>query len=397
MLTSRRALSGLCAGLLVSLIASANALASPVTVNLRVEGSTSTLYEGPITTEAETIETASSNGAHPCNYTENGSSEATEGDGGSPSGTPTTALHAAAIKSGLAFNAEWYGHLGGVPGDFFITQVGSDANESSAPFDAWGYAVNDTTAPVGGCQIALAPGNEVLWAYNYFNLPHLLSMTGPTVVEAGQPFTVRVLDGHSGEALSGAVIGEDVAGVTTALPGSPVTNQDGYATVTLARAGTFTLKATRSESVRSNGVTVCVHDGNDGTCGTSVPTPITPDVPRVIGVENGRVYSRRGAPRVLRGTVEVPDDGTLRDVRIRLERNDGGHCFNFNGGKAAFVRARKCRTALFFTVGQEQSFSYLLPSRLPAGRYVYEIEAVNTAGETTKTVGGVSDVVFRVK
>ena len=35
-------------------LAAAPALASPMTVNLRVEGKTQTLYEGPITTDAKT-------------------------------------------------------------------------------------------------------------------------------------------------------------------------------------------------------------------------------------------------------------------------------------------------------------------------------------------------------
>jgi hypothetical protein len=34
---------------------------------------------------------------------------------------------------------------------------------------------------------------------------------------------------------------------------------------------------------------------------------------------------------------------------------------------------------------------------LPAGRYLYEIEAVDIAGQVTKPAGGVSDVVFRVR
>jgi hypothetical protein len=143
-----------------------------------------------------------------------------------------------------------------------------------------------------------------------------------------------------------------------------------------------------------------VHNGNDGTCGTTVPqaaSSVKPNEPKILGIENGHIYARHAGPRVLQGTVAIPAGGTLRDIRIRLERNDGGHCFNFNGSKAAFVRARKCGTALYFTVGNTQSFSYLLPARLPAGRYVYEIEAVDIAGQVTKPIGGVNDVVFRVK
>jgi hypothetical protein len=403
------------AGAFVSLLLlSASASAAPVTVSLRVEGSTKTLFEGNIATEGRTIETSSSKGPHPCDYADNGSAEGKFTNGGNASGTPTTALHDAAMQTGLAFDAEWFGNetKGGNPGDFFVTQVGTDHNESSSPFASWGYAVNETTAPVGGCQIALAPGSEVLWAYNYFNLKHLLSLSGPSSVGAGMSFTVHVVDGQTGEPLSGASIGQLVSGVTTAIPSSSTTDASGNATVTLAHTGVSTLKATRAESVRSNGLMVCVHNGNDGTCGTTVTaggpskSPVTThtspqttvsEVATIAGIKNDHVYSRRHAPRVLAGIVKVPAGDTLRQVRIRLERRYRGRCWDFSGSRVRFVRARKCGTASFFSVGGSESFSYLLPAPLPKGRYVFEMEGVDSAGHVTKLVSGVSHVVFRVK
>jgi hypothetical protein len=62
-----------------------------------------------------------------------------------------------------------------------------------------------------------------------------------------------------------------------------------------------------------------------------------------------------------------------------------------------FVRAGKCAPAAFFSVGGAESFSYLLPARLAAGRYAYDIEAVDSSGRVTGLVGGVSHVVFRVR
>src|SRR5439155_14534528 len=129
-------------------------------------------------------------------------------------------------------------------------------NQTEPPFDSWGYAVNFTTASVGGCQIALAPGNEVLWAYNYFNLSHLLSAAGPASVDAGTPFTVHVTDGHTGEAIAGAAVEEAVGGAPSPIAGSSPANANanGDATVVLNRPGVVTLKATRADSVRSNGL-----------------------------------------------------------------------------------------------------------------------------------------------
>ena len=320
--------------------------------------------------------------------------------------TATTSLYDAAIARGLTFDAEWSTEFN----DFNITQVGEDIANSGKNGEYWGYAVNFTTAEVGGCQIRLAPGSEVLWAYNFFGLPHLLSLTGPAGVDAGTPFSVHVVDGQTGQPISGAAIGETAAGVTTTIPGSPTTDANGNATITLAHTGTVRLKATQAESVRSNGLAVCVHQGNDGTCGTTVTTgggvpspvppvtatPTLPEVAHVAGVTSGHVYSRRSAPRVLAGSVEVPAGGTLREVRIALERSAHHRCFAFSGRRGAFVRA-SCDTTRFFHVADTTSFSYLLPARLPAGRYVYDVEAVDDAGHITKLAGGVSHVVFYVK
>ncbi len=384
------------------------AAAAPITVNLRVEGSTATLFEGPISTDA--IEAPPGIEGHPCDVKDNGAN----GGFGTASATPTAALYDAATANGLAFGAEWSSKYD----DFLVTQVGTDVNGGEPEYPSWGYAVNYTTAGVGGCQFQLAPGSEVLWAYNYFNLKHLLSLSGPASVDVGTPFTVHVVDGQTGQPLSGAAIGEVTAGVTTTIPSSPATDANGDATITLAHAGTVTLKATQAESVRSNGLTVCVHNGNDGTCGTTetpiacpaatstcgegpvhvlpYPQPPRPDVARVTGVVNGHVYSHRSAPRILKGSVEVPAGGTLREVRVRLQRRYRGRCSYFSGRTESFVRAR-CSRAPFFSVGTTTSFTYLLPARLPAGRYVYEIQAVDDHGDLTKLTGGVSRVVFSVK
>jgi len=366
-----------------------------------VEGSAKTFFEGPISTEGETFQTptgeASHEGPHPCNYSGNGNFEGFP-IGGTPTGTPTTALRDAALSVGLPFDAKWSPSIG----DFFVTQVGTDLNQTKEPFASWGYAVNDTTAPVGGCQIALAPGSEVLWAYNYFNLKYLLKLSGPSSVTVGTPFTVHVADGQTGEPVSGAMIGQLVSGVTSTANASPTTDSAGNATVTLTQVGTVTLKATQSESVRSNGLTVSVGYGAACACAPLVPvrpapTPVPLDVAKIAGVENGHVYSRRSAPRLLGGMVEVPVGGTLRQVRIRLERRYHGHCWDFSGSRVKFIRAKKCGTASFFSVGGSESFSYLLPAGLPAGHYTYEIEAVDGAGHATKLVSGVSHVVFTVK
>jgi hypothetical protein len=399
---SRRRLPTL-AGVLFSLFflfsLSGSALAAPIIVNLRVEGSTQTLFEGPVSTEAilpPGIATTSSSTPEPCDVADNGSN----GGFGASAANPTSALYEAALASHLAFNAEWFTSLH----DFEVTQVGTDINGGETEgFPSWGYAVNYTTAEVGGCQIRLAPGSEVLWAYNFFGLPHLLSLTGPTSVTPGTPFIVHVTDGQTGEPISGAAIGQFVGGVTSTAASSPTTDAAGNATVTLAQIGTATFKATRSDAVRSNGLSVSVVANGACACaykglGTTTPSPPpSNDVAKIAGLSNGRVYSRRSAPHVLRGVVDVPAGGTLRQVRISLQRRFRGRCFDFSGSRESFVRTKKCGSASFFSVGGSESFSYLLPARLPKGRYVFDIEGVDSTGQATKLVSGVSHVVFTVK
>jgi hypothetical protein len=407
MLVSRRISLVLCAAVLAALIVCATSLAAPVTVNLRVEGASSTIFEGAVTTDARTIEapnygTTEPLNPHHCDVNDNGAEPL--GAFGTSYGNPTTTLYDAASLLGLAFHAYWYAPLN----DFFVDGIGQLGPEGT---EAWEYAVNYTTANVGGCQFQLAPGSNVLWAANYGFAKHLLSLSGPASVNVGAPFTVHVVDGQTGEPISGAVIGEVVAGVTTPIPASPTTDSNGNATVRLTGARAVTLKATQAESVRSNGLVVCPHNGNDGLCGTTITTVMgtstntsdnqtvsdVVDIARIVGIKNGYVYARRFAPRLLAGVVEIPTGGTLRQVRISLERSYRGHCFDFSGLGERFVRIKCGKAAQFFSVGDAESFSYLLPARLPAGRYVYDIEGIDRTGHTTKLVNGVSHFVFRVK
>ena len=397
------------AGFVLSLVLmlSASALAAPITVNLRVEGATKTLYEGPISAEPieppgiepPVIEAAgTSPGMHPCDVKYNGEN----GGFGAAAPTPIATLYEAALTTHLPFAAGWFSSLN----DFRVEQVGEDVANSDGNGDFWGYAVNFTTAEVGGCQIRLAPGSEVLWAYNFFGLPHLLSLSGPSSVTVGVPFTVHVVDGQTGEPISGATVGQLVGGVTNTSSSSPTTNAAGSATVTLTQTGAMTLKATQVESVRSNGLAVNVvpvgatlpsGSGTSPTTTKTSPQLPAPYVAKIAGVKNGHAYSRRSAPRLLAGVVNVPVGGALRQVRISLQRRYHGRCFDFNGARESFVKTKKCGSAAFFSVGGSESFSYLLPARLPKGSYTYDIEAINSTGQSTKLVNGISHVVFRVR
>ena len=182
---------------------------------------------------------------------------------------------------------------------------------------------------------------------------HFLTATAPAVssVQVGTPVTVTVgtLNTESGakESLPSGVT------VTAGSIGATPNAQD-VATLTFPGTGTYTIEASAPNSVPSDPHTVCVHNGNDGTCGTTSPVacpanasgcegaitkalpppPPLPDVAHAGGVLNAHRYSRRSAPRLLSGTVEVRDGGTLREVRISLQRRFRGRCFDFSGSRS---------------------------------------------------------------
>jgi hypothetical protein len=418
----RRALVG---ALLASSVSAAVASATPVTVNLRVEGSTQTLFEGPVTTDARTLVTTSDPApGHPCDVADNGPTP----PGGTTSGTPTTALYDAAGANGLAFDAQWFGSTQfGDVNDYFVSKVGSDANKGSPGFESWGLAVDYTAVSTGGCQVAATPGMDVLWAYDFFSKVHLLKLTGPPVANAGDPVTLHVVDGQNGSAVQGA----SVAGTTT--------DAGGDARPTFSTVGTYRLKAEKSDSVRSNALTVCVHAGNDGNCGTPAPAPAEtppsesssttqestvapPATPPVVepdrvapqgqidGLADGTVFAHGDGPRelhgragdpqsTLRAVTLVPDPSALQAVRLRLTRNDRGRCAYYSGTSERFRRAR-CGAShgRYFTIGTQPVWSYLLPFRLPRGRYVLDVLAIDKAGnrDDVRRRGG-NRVVFRVR
>ena len=109
------------------------------------------------------------------------------------------------------------------------------------------------------------------------------------------------------------------------------------------------------------------------------------------GLESGAVFSRRRAPRLLRGTVASDPSGLLA-VKLRLTRRVGAKCSYFSGSRERF-RPVRCGRGSFFKIGDRADWSYLLPKRLGRGRYVLEAKAVDGAYNR----GAVTRVRFRVK
>ncbi len=281
----------------------------------------------------------------------------------------------------------------------------------------WALWLEGKYAEHGICSQAIASGQHiVLFPQCYATGPLCPSANTPANFLTAVPATATATVGQQVRVTLGVLSTETAApdpslpegeeltdGAQTFAPGT-----GGVAEVSFSAPGLYTLQAHAPDSVASDPFTICVHNGDDGTCGTPLPAHGGPEVippptlkqsvnlARAGGVASGHIYSRRRAPRVLTGSVEVPSGGTLREVRLSLQRSRRGRCWVFNGARAAFVRSR-CGTARFFKVAATSSFSYLLPTRLPAGRYVYEVRAVSDAGVVTAITKGVSRVAFDVK
>ena len=357
------------------------ALASPATVQLRVEGATSTLFEGPVTTDGHAV-SGDDTGPHPCDGTNNGAYP-------TPGPTMTAALDDAAIPGG------WQGAWDGDFQDFLIDRIGPDSGTSFTSY--WGTALNFQPTLRGGCQERVAAGDEALFALGDVYSQHLLKLTGPGTATAGIPFTVQVLDGKDESPMAGA----DVRSGGTVLG---TTGADGSATVSLASTGNQVLKAERSDAIRSNGLALCVSSVGGAECGTGPPpgatggagTPRARDtrapVVRVSSLRNGAVLHR--GPRLLRGTA-TDDVSGVREVRLSLRSHPKGKGCRWWSARRERFAGHDCGRR-FFSVGAEQRWSYLLPARLRPGHYVLDVETTDRAGNRARSRRGAGRIAFDV-
>jgi hypothetical protein len=239
--------------------------AAPVSVNLRVEGASSTIFDGPITTDGHTITTASSGGPQPCDGTNAGAF---------PSAVPTAtaALDDGARLNGFTWDADWFSSFS----DFSVKEV---AGEAANTTQFWGLVVNFRFSQTGGCTTKVNNGDEVLWVFDAFSKTHVLKLAGPAAATTGTPLTVQVTNADDGS----PAVGATVNGATTGA--------DGKATLSFANAGVYKLKADRPDSVRSNSIALCVDPPGADPCTSSdkVAPSVDPSLPgRRLASENGK-------------------------------------------------------------------------------------------------------------
>jgi hypothetical protein len=214
----------------------------------------------------------------------------------------------------------------------------------------------------------------------------------PPSVQRGTPFTVTVVEYVSPDGSVGSGQRTPVQGATVTGGGaSAVTDANGQATLAMPATGSFSLKAFKSSRARSAAEAVCVHDGDDGNCGTVAAGPGGPPgtgdvrmpVARILGIRNGQRFRPRRAPRLLRGGGD-PGAAGAHASRLRLRRAAGGRCWFYSARLERFRRGRCAATHFFYTVSDTLPWSYLLPERLGPGRYVLDATVVDRWGRTAR-------------
>jgi len=338
----------------------------------------------------------------------------------------------------LSTGGTWSGTYFTSFGDYEVDSILGEAHPTGATDGGyWSFWVNNAPAQVGVCQQQLNPGDQVLFFPDCFGTcpagfvsPAVLGLRVPAVVQSGTPFTASVVSYPNAGGQPSALVGATITGGGA----SATTGPGGQATVTLATPGSYLLGAAAPNTVRTESA-ICVHNGNDGNCGTTKGKPGAPATGPAAGgqgmsggtgatrpagcvtngsdglcgtldktapiarlqIAEGRHFAHGRGPRVLSGTVTADPSG-LRTIRLRLTRLNHRVCQVFSPQKTTLVDG-SCRidVAPWFPVGPPSPFSYLLRKRLPAGRYVLDVEAVDNAGNVeAKQVPGRSRIVFRV-
>ena len=151
------------------------------------------------------------------------------------------------------------------------------------------------------------------------------------------------------------------------------------------------MKAEHAGFVRSNRLRVTV------TAANAPPPPVVIQAPA--GAARDRTPPTttllRHSSRQLSGSFAADPSG-IKMVKLRLTKRLGKRCWYFSGRMERFKRT-KCGKGAYFAIGDRADWSYLLPERLTAGRYVLDAIAIDNAYNRTPLERGKTRVVFTVR
>jgi len=394
-----RLLAVLVGGALLSALAPGPAFAAPADVTVRVEGAATTLVPRTSVRTDTTPVNKDGVAGHSC--------------------SGTGAAGALEKATGGDWSGPWFDGLG-----YSVQTIKGETHAFPAPeyFSLW---VNHASASEGVCGTTteLQQGDHVLFfvdrcttgpAPDFLctNPPVLpLELSVPRNVTPGAAFTVSVVEyaanGTASPAAGATVGGADAPATTDAA---------GHATVTVGAGGPFDLRATKANRAPSATESGCASTGSDALCGS--PPPALADAPcptngrdgscgtvdttspraAITAIREGQRFARGKAPRRLTAAIE-PDPSGLKVVKLRLTRTVGPRCTYYSGRSERF-RPAPCGVsrAPWFAVGDRQQVDYLLPQRLARGRYVLDVNVVDTVGnrDDVRRRGG-NRIVFHVR
>ena len=378
--------------------------AGPADVTVRVEGAASTLVPRTAVRTDTTPINKDGDPARTCSGTAAGGAleKATGGDWGGP----------------------WFDGLG-----YAVNTIKGETHAYPDPeyFALW---INHRSASEGVCGTTteLQQGDAVLFfvdrcefdaAIGACKEPPVLplGLSTPRNVTPGAPFNVSVVE-YAADGTPSPVAGATVSGGNAAV----ATNAAGNAAVTVSAAGPFSLRATKSNRAPSASEPACASNGADGQCGTTIPggatAPGAGDQSRcatngrdgrcgsrdreapavaITGIREQHRFARGKGPR--RITATAPDPSGLQVVKLRLTRRIGPRCTYYSARSERFRRA-PCgvNRSPWSAIGDRQEVDYLLPRKLPRGRYVLDVNAVDKAynRDDARRRGG-NRVVFHVR
>ncbi|PFH53717.1 hypothetical protein AMATHDRAFT_951 [Amanita thiersii Skay4041] len=203
-------------------------------IHLRIEGATETIFDGPIFTTGHNVTTASG-GTHHCDGTNNNQNP-------TPGPTCTSALDDAAAAHGFTWDGTFFDSFD----DYLVTRIASDS-ETSTEF--WSLLLNYQLTTVGGCQQQVQNTDEVLFAFDALSKAYALKLEGPTNATANQPLQLTVVDGSTGTPVANAEVGGQTS------------DGEGHVWLTFGSAGSQSVKAEKSDSIRSRSLVIDVAPG----------------------------------------------------------------------------------------------------------------------------------------
>lgn len=334
-----------------------------VEVNVRIEGKTKTIFEGPIWTEGHDVHSSEPDGGNPAEDTAEHPCDginSLDPENIAPGPTPTAASVDAMETIGETeeMDGQWY------PGfnDYFVKQWGAEEENAEHEGKSWGILVNNVYTDVGGCQWQLHTGDEVLWIYNAFQSRPILGLFASgehyssgvrpltATAELDRPFAVEV-DAYDDDAEDQPPAtptrtsentkpyeGAQVAPVQTSAKGfetvqresaeTVTTNGEGKASITFTTPGWHRIMAgtplrtlteeeeeygaiPEEEAIRSNRLDVCVPAPGETGCGEPPAEDRVRTPPRYLRKgEEGQPEDKEQSPESPTGTVTNTGGGS---------------------------------------------------------------------------------------